>query len=286
MRKTWITLAVMLAITAALAGWIRLHPARESAPAQRLSTLTPAVVHALTVEWRGRRTFVLERQGRHWRIVQPFAARADALETGRILSLLGAPADTVLPATGLDRYGLAAPERRIVADGQTYALGAINPVTGEAYVLTRDRVYVLPARFAASVPADPGKLIDKQLLADDETPTAFAFPKFSVRQQGGRWITDVAGQPGEDDLMRWVEGWRLASALRAEHDASEPEGEHISIALRDGRHVAIGVRERDGELIFTRYDEHVRYYFTAKSAQRLLAPPSPSGRAILGAKPK
>lgn len=270
----------MLALIAGLGLWLWLRPAPDARTArERVSTATPDSVQALRIEWPGRAMRVLEKRDGGWRIVEPHHARAEPLQVERILSLLEATSELALPATDLGRFELDRPRVRVTVDGHTYALGGTNPVTGGVYMNRGDAVLLLEPRYAGVIPADPEALNDKRLLAPAEIPVAFSFPRFRVVQQGGKWVVMPAdGELSQDDILRWVENWQLASALRAEPFDGPAPATYIAVDMRDGSRAIIGVGEQDGEFAFTRYDEHMRYYFFAQGAKRLLAPPSTSRR--------
>jgi Domain of unknown function (DUF4340) len=274
MRRTWITLAVMLALVLGLGTWLGLRPADVKPERVRVSSIAPASARELRIEWPGKTTLVLTKTGDAWRIVAPYTGRAEPLRIDRILSLLDATSELAMPATDLAQFELDRPRARITVNGEAYALGGINTVTGGVYVQRGNQVLLLEPRYAGLIPADAQSLNDRRLLATNETPAGFSFPQFKVTQQDGKWnVSPRDGDLGQDDLLRWVEGWQLASALRAERFQGRAPASHITIDLRDGRSIAIGVSELDGEIAFTRYDEHMRYYFFAGSARRLLAPP-------------
>lgn len=268
----------MLALVAGLGLWLWLRPADVKGTRVRVSDASPADVRELRIEWPARNAaLTLNRRDGAWRIVAPHEARAEPLQVERILSLLAATSELALPATDLGRFELDQPRARLVADGRTYALGGINPVTGSVYLQRGGEVLLLEPRYASVVPADPQALNDKRLLAASEQPAGFTFPQFKVMQERGKWtVRPAQGELSQDDVLRWVEGWQLAAALRAEPYTGPVPSSYIAIELRDGRRVPVGVTDQDGELAFTRYDEHMRYFFFANTARRLLAPPAAS----------
>lgn len=285
MRRSWISLAVMLALVAGLGLWLWLRPAELGPAREPLSAVTPQSAREVRIEWPGKPALVMEKRDDTWHIVAPRAGRAEPLQVERILSLLQATPELSLPATDLARFELEQPRARIIVDGDAYALGGTNPVTGSFYVQRGDQVLLLKPRYAGIVPADPQSLNDRRMLAAHETPVAFTFPQFEVVQQGGKWsVTPADAELSQDDVLRWVEGWRLSAALRAEPFEGRTPASHIAVDLRDGRRIAIGVAERDGEIAFTRYDEQMRYYFFANAARRLLAPPGANLAGNTGAK--
>jgi len=275
MRKSWITLGIMAAAILALSAWIYLRPVQKVGERTRISMLAPTSARELRLERPGKPALKMKRSDGQWHITVPFAARAEPAPVERLLSVLTATAELALPAADLARFELDHPRARLTIDGQSFSFGTVNPVTGNVYVLSGERVFLLEPKYANVFPADPNAMIDRHLLAADETPVLFAFPQFEVRQEAGNWrVTPRDGELSQDDLLHWVEGWRLASALRAEPYEGPAPAAHITVGLRDGRRIAIGVTEHEGELAFTRYDEHLRYYFFGNNARRLLAPPS------------
>lgn len=284
MRRSWITLAVMLGLVAGLGVWLWLRPADVKTARERVSGIDPDSVRELRIEWANKASVALKKENGTWRLVAPRAGRAEPLQVERILSLLRASSELSLPATDLARFELDQPRARISVDGQRYALGGLNPLTGGVYVQRGDQVLLLEPRYAGIVPGDPQSLNDRRVLAAEETPVSFTFPQFKVAQENGKWnVTPRDGDLSQDDVLRWVEGWKLAAGLRAEPYEGRAPKTHITVELRDGRRIAIGVAELEGEIVFTRYDEHMRYYFFANSARRLLAPPGAS-LAATGAK--
>ena len=266
-------LLVLLAVIAALGGWIYLHPQGKTATPLHLSALTPGAAREVRIEVPGKPLVVLEKRAAGWQLTAPYSARAETHLVEEILSILDATPRAQLPPQDLARFGLAQPHERITIDGRDFALGAVNPITSEVYVLHANRVYVLSPRYAA-MPSEADSLISHSILASTEVPVRFTFPQFEVKLQNGIWqLKPGNGNLSEDDLVRWVDAWRSASALRVEPDAGPATPTAVDIELRDGRHVAVGVTERDGELVLTRFDEHVHYYLFANSARRLLAAP-------------
>jgi hypothetical protein len=285
MRRTWTTLALMLMLVVGLGTWLWLRPADIKPARQRVSNIAPGSARELRIDWPGKGALVMKKSGDAWRIVAPYAGRAEPLRIERILSLLEATSELAIPANDLAQFELHQPRARITVNGETYALGGMNAVTGGVYLQRGDKVLLLEPRYAGLIPADPQSLNDRRVLATGETPVAFSFPQFKLTQQDGKWnVAPRTADLSQDDVLRWVEGWQLASALRAEPFEGRAAASHISIDLRDGRRITIGVAELEGEIAFTRYDEHIRYYFFAASARRLLAPPGANLAQSTGSK--
>ena len=127
------TLLVLAAVVAALAAWVLLHerelPSSDERRrlARRVFRLEPDQVSALTIEWRGR-TVRLEREAAGvedaapaaggWRLVEPFAGRADGALVERLVGDL-AGLEIVRRLEGAKRaeVGLEPPRGRLTFRG-------------------------------------------------------------------------------------------------------------------------------------------------------------------------
>jgi hypothetical protein len=192
----------------------------------------------------------------------------------RLLAILDARASNRLPAEDLTRFELAPPRARLTIDQQSFDFGAINTVTREQYVLTRDAVYTVILNYGAALPPDAFTLIARRLFESDEPVTRFVFGAFTLEQQDGKWrMTPPQDDLSQDDLQRWAGAWRHASALRAEpYDQRQPQ-EELHLELASGKRVTLGVLQRTPEFVLARPDIKLQHVFTAETGQRLLTPP-------------
>lgn len=273
-----------LAVLVAAAGaWLWLRPAARTAePDFPVSPLKAAGVKSLRVEVGGAPPVVLERGERGWRQVAPVPARTDEMRVQRLLDVLGTRSATRLPAVELERFDLAAPVAKLVVDGQVIAFGAVNPVTGEQYLLSGDHVYLVPVAFALSLPPPGESLASKLLLGEDEVPAAFDLPSRRIERREGRWEQSPpsvdAAALSQDDYQRWVERWRFASSLATVPAAQRQRGEKLALTLADGRRVELLARDEAGGFMLVRLDEKLEYRFGADLRARLLGGPAAAPR--------
>ena len=273
MKGAWITNALLLLAVAALASFVAFKPRGEPG-AHRLSRLQPKEAKRIVLERSGDPAIVMERKADGWLITAPLSARADAFQAERLLAILDAATAHRLPAQDLARFELDRPFARVMIDGETFSYGAINAVTREQYVLTAQAVYALPARYRTMLPANVSQLIHKQLLESGELPVRFEFRDFTVARGEKGWrVQPAPGEVSQDDIHRWVDGWRHAAALRVEPYAGDKAVDTIAIELRDGKRLELEVLQKTPELMIGRPDAKLRYHFAAQAARELLAPP-------------
>lgn len=273
MKRGWLLNMVLLAAVAALALFVSLNPSREEQAKQPLSTLQSAQVQHITLERPGQPRVMLERRDAQWQITTPLQARADEFQVLRMLTILEAQPSAQLPASDLDRFDLEAPAALLTIDGTEYAFGGINTVTREQYVRRGDTVYIVALRHGAALPANANALIRRVLLAEQEQPANITLPEFSLGQKDGRWTLTPPADVSQDDLQRYADQWRHASAAQTEPYAGKPPLAEIRITLRDGKVLEFGVLQFAPQLLLWRRDTGLQYLFMEAAGRALLGKP-------------
>jgi hypothetical protein len=272
-RAGWLN-AALAVIVVALGAFFYFRPARDAPVEYPLSALKLLEATSLRIERADAAAIVLEKKQDAWFISAPFAARADASRVQQLLAIIEARAAHRLPDGDRGRFGLAPPQARVIVDGQPFSFGMVSDITREQYVMAGGAVYAVHARFGAALPVDAVQMASRQLFGADESPVRVALRDFAVEQRDGKWtLAPRPGDLGQDDLLRWVDEWRLASALRVEPRSAAKARDEIKIQLKNGGGFTLGVLSRDPELVLVRSDEKLEYRFRAELAKRLLSPP-------------
>jgi len=280
-RAGWLN-AALAVIVAALGAFLYFRPAQDSAVEYPLSALKPQEATSLRIERAGAAPIQLDKKQGAWFVSAPFAARADALRVQQLLAIVEARAAHRLPAGDRERFGLEQPQARIIVDGQPFSFGMVSDITREQYVMSGDAVYAVHARYGAALPVNADQMASRQLFGADESPVRIALKDFAVEQRDGTWtLAPHSGDLSQDDLLRWVDEWRFASALRVEPRSAARARDEINIHLKNGGGFTLGVLSREPELVLARSGEKLQYRFGAELAKRLLSLPgtSPDGPA-------
>ena len=273
-RVGWLN-AALAVIVVALGAFFYFRPAQDAAVEYSLSALKPSEARSLRIERAGAAPILLDRKQDAWIISAPFAARADASRVQQLLAIVEARATHRLPASDLGRFGLEQPEARIIVDGQPFSFGMVSDITREQYVMSGDAVYAVHPRYGAALPVNAVQMASRQLFGADEAPVRIALKDFAVEQRDGKWtLAPRARDLSQDDLLRWVDEWRLAGALRVEPRSAARVQDEIKVQLKNGGGFTLGILSREPELVLARSDEKLQYRFRAETAKRLLSPPS------------
>ena len=271
-RGLWLNVALLAAVTAlALFAYLKPH---QGEPRFKLSTLKAAEAMNVKIEIAGSAPIVLERAASEWRLAAP-VARADGFQVERLLEILDAASKDRFPAAGLARFDLNEPYARLTINRQSFNFGAVNPMSREQYVLTQDGIHLVALRYGAALPASALQLVSRELFAAEEAPVAFEFMEFRLAQQGGKWVMSPAvADSSQDDINRWIDEWRLATALAVLPISNRKPLATIKVGLKGGRDVTLAVLQREPQLVLARSDQQFEYQLAAETAKRLLAPPT------------
>jgi hypothetical protein len=275
MSRAWWLNAALLAAVVALAAFIHFKPVKDAPVEHPLSALKPAESRSIRIERAGAQPILLDRKQDSWIITAPFTARADDMRVRQLLEILEARAANRLAAADLARFELERPAVQVTVDGQSFGFGMVSPVTREQYVLTSGAVYAVSPRYGAALPAGAADLASHQLFAPGEDPVRIALRNFTVEQRDGTWV--LSGAPrdlSQDDLIRWVEQWRMAAAARVGPLARAKALAEIRIRLKDGGAFTLALLAREPELVLARPDEKLQYHFLADAGKRLLSLPN------------
>jgi hypothetical protein len=274
MNRAWWRNAILAAAVAALGLIVYLKPGTDATLEHALSAATPEAARTIRVERAGTAPIALEKRGVDWFLTSPLAARASPPQVERVLAIAGAKSAVRLAAIDLARFDLERPALRLTIDGQHFDFGIVNEISREQYVLTGGTVYAVSARYGAALPAGPADLLDRQLLARSEVPEHIELNGFSISREEGKWVSKPpGGDLSQDDLQRWADDWRHASALRVEPYRGGTPAVEVRIRLRDGKALSLGVLSREPEVVLLRPDEKLVYYLSKGAAKRLLSPP-------------
>jgi len=276
-RTGWLVNLLLVAVVAALAAYALRGGRTEDPNLQPLTGLAASVVQRIVIESRGSDPIELAREGGAWFVTRPLYARANATQVDRVLDLLAVRARDRMPARELQRFDLDQPALRVRFDDTAIAFGTTNPLTQDQYVLAGDAVYMISSHHRAAIPDRVERMLTHSLLRKDEKPVSFELPGFSVDRREGKWTLKPEQQDAnlsQDDFNRWVDEWRFASSLLTQAASGKPTQERIAVRLEDGRTLQLGIVQREPELVLTRADENLTFYFSQDVRERLLAGPS------------
>jgi hypothetical protein len=173
MRARWLLNLLMLVLVAGL-GWLVY---RETAPGADPNQLATEAAHSIVLERVDDQDIVLE-QGEHgWRLRTPRDLPASAFHVDLVQRFLTSAVTARYAATEVDlaAAGLTAPKLVLVADGERFAFGGLDPLGKRRYLLHEGQVLLLQEGVSAILRSPWWNLIDRRLLPPDAQVVALEF---------------------------------------------------------------------------------------------------------------
>lgn len=271
---SWLNL-IMLVTVVVLATVLYIKPSLQEESTHKISSLSAQAAQHIRIT-RQDIAIELSRADNHWYMRKPVEGRVNEEKVERILEILSAASQHLLPLTNLDRYGLISPLIELQVNQESFKFGDFAPVTNEQYIATRQHVFLISPRYAASLSVLPADLLDSRLIAEDEIPVEFTLTNFHLKHEQGWQVSPPHHEHtfSQDALNQWVQAWYSAHAIYLTLDSGKPDtdGEEISIVLQDGRKIRLIAVQNESELTLQRIDEGIRYHFPISLGNRLLDP--------------
>lgn len=287
MKARWlINLALLVVVVGvALALYLVPQSQQDHAVAIAVSTLNPAKIKNISIEFPAKKPVTLEERDGRWFLARPFAARADQSAADRILSILGATTVDKFDAADPARYGLDHPSLVLKLDAEEFVFGTYNPVNGMQYVGYKNSVYLVAIRYSEAASIQVVEMIDKNLLAPGEQIAGFDFSRLeqwedhglTLDQHNGQWkVSRADAKPKQNELNEWVaDSWGTLIARSVEPYTPDLKTKYPSfeIKLKNGKTLHVDKQGESPELVLARPDEGLRYRFPQDVGFQILNPP-------------
>lgn len=152
-------LSWLLVIVAMLAGavlWTVQHQSAGAAPKTLLPFGPDAVTH-IDIKTREGVLRRFEKRDGQWHMLVPLQGLADVSHMQRLTAIAKARVLGWRPASEFDadKIGLAPPWAIVTVNGHELKFGTLAALAPQRYVLIKDHIAMIPARYAADIAATP-----------------------------------------------------------------------------------------------------------------------------------
>jgi hypothetical protein len=250
----------------------------ETAKEIPLSERDPATVGWITLTRPEQADLRFERRNDHWRITEPYRARANQARIDALLGFLNIRSHRQIKAGNrkLDEFGLDAPRAELSFDDLTLKFGATHPVYTGRYVLLDDTIHLVADNTFHQLLAPATDYVDSQLLYGEPDIRAINLPDLKVNRRRGAW----QAVPGRREwtgaaIEQMVAAWRTARAQQVRPIQNELPLGTVQIWTGGDDPIEFRILDLAPELVLAREQRGVQYHFAEESALRMLKPGQP-----------
>ena len=245
LRQRWL-INLGLAAIGTLLAWLALQDVQQTLSSGRLTDLQAHRISRVLLERSAGPVIQLERDGDGWWMRSPLEAPADAEAVERLLDILSARVERVLPAdaAAAGRLGLEPPRIRLTLDGLTLDIGDSDPINGHRYLMMGDLIQLIDDQQLPWLLANPERFLSRRLLAADFSPG----------------LGSIDGRPISADALAGLVG---IEADRVEPMQGELSGRVLVIESADGGD-PLRFLIAEGGTRWTRLDQRLTYWFSQR----------------------
>ena len=216
-----------------------------------------------------------------WQLENHRALPASEFQLHALLGVLSARPGRSFPdkALNLADAGLDPPQATLFLNDTLIYIGGTTPLDRLRYVQYGNNVHLLNDTYQHLVNADWTNFVDRRLVPADAVLTGLQLPDFTLtRDNEQQWQVSPASTDDQTaSLDAFMDNWQAAAATYIRRHDGAAEGTPIILTLADNRPaVKLYLAAREPELILTRPDWGIQYYFPGNMSATLLGLPADS----------
>jgi len=218
---------------------------------------------------------ILSKTGDQWQMDEPYKNRANTLLIDRILDLTVTKSHVQYPAVNvnLKQLKLLASDLTITLNDTKLIFGTTDAIKGYRYVKNNDTVHLITDSFSHLVRGQITALLSPALLPDNFGMIKLVLPDFVLQSDETGWKTIPENKfVSADQLQNLFDEWQFARALRVEKITAKFENKNSNIEVHNNKdqHILFGLSRTNKEIVLSRPDIGLHYYFSAEAGKKLL----------------
>jgi hypothetical protein len=237
MRRQRLVNLFLLLLVLLLGLWVWLTPEQPTgAPSEPLTQLDPAAIQRIEIRNNNGPRFVLLREGREWRMTEPYRVPANTPRIDILLDLLSTPQieSFPLPAERLAEFGLDRPLAELTFNQTRITFGGTHPYNYRRYLRIDDRLYLTNDIFPHHALARAEEFISHALFAEDTEIREISTPDWRLYNDQGDWNLEPANQAvGREQLRDKATAWQHTWVARVIKAPATPGDTTVSVRLAD-----------------------------------------------------
>ena len=280
-RRTLLNLS-LAAVAIALGLVITYKPGLVPPPVpESITGLSADSITSIRVTRKERMPLNFVKTAGGWQLENHRALPASEFQLHALLGVLSARPGRSYPdkALNLADAGLDPPQATLLLNDTLIYIGGTTPLDRLRYVQYGNTVYLLNDTYQHLVNADWTNFVDRRLVPADAVLTGLQLPDFTLKRDNEQqWQVSPASTDGQTaGLDAFMDNWQAAAATYIRRHDGAAEGTPIILTLADNRPaVKLYLAAREPELILTRPDWGIQYYFPGNMSDTLLGLPADS----------
>ncbi|MFV2059179.1 MAG: DUF4340 domain-containing protein [Gammaproteobacteria bacterium] len=246
----------------------------------KLSALNETAVNSITITRRTSDTVILKKIKDKWYMTSPYKVRANTFYIESILQITKADSvsEFTISSNDKDKFKLNPPQASLKLNNQLFLFGTNEQLHLNRYILTNNKLYLLPDRYFYLLNITTTGYIDHALIAKDNEIKKIKLANVSIELKKGKWrVSPELKNSSTDDVIQLISEWNNSQVVEINKltDTNDKPDFNIEVTLNNNQAAIIfNVIMKEDYYLFNRPDLKLSYKLNQDMANRLLQIPN------------
>lgn len=236
-----------------------------------LSDLPEVDIDRIQIERESKQDIVFTRTDQDWRIERPLQFAANSKRIQAILQLLQAVSLAQLKIDDVDlrQLRLDNPTTVLKFNEHRFIFGGIESLQGRRYLRVVNTIHLIDDTLYPLLQQPALFFANAQLLRDDLLIAEIAFPGYTLRKRGQKWLASAKGQISEQESIKTVNAWQEAEASMLKPYSSLSSLGDVIVTTTQAQTIRFIIVKQLPTLVLARSDLGLEYHFDKATTKRL-----------------
>ncbi len=245
-----------------------------------LSSLNEETVNTIAITRRTGDAVTLKKINKQWYMTSPYKIRANTFYIESILQITKAESISQFTITDNDKnkFKLNPPQASLKLNNQLFSFGTNEQLHLNRYILTNDKLYLLPDRYFYLLNIVTTGYIDHALINKNDKIIKLKLKDSEIKLINSNWIVNPeAKNSSVDDIVQLISEWNNSQVVEITKLTDDTVNANFSIEIKlDNNLPAIifDILLKDDFYLFIRRDLKLQYKLNQDMANRLLKIPN------------
>ncbi len=246
-----------------------------------LSNLTQAQVNTIEITRQTAETLKFNKKNNQWYMTSPYKVRANSYYIESLLRITQAKSISQFSISNADKnkFKLKPAQATLKLNEQLFIFGTNEQLNLNRYILTNEKLYLIPDRFFYLLNSTATGYIDHALIGKQKKITGIELDKHQIQLLNSKWtISPKLDNSSTDDVIQLVSEWNNSQAIEiVKLSNSNNINKKYSVKIfinNNSTPIVFDIVVTDENYFFIRNDLKLQYKLNHDMADRLLKIPN------------
>ncbi len=247
----------------------------------KLSNLTETQINTIEITRQTGEALQFIKKNNRWYMTSPYKARANTYYIESLLRITQAKSISQFSISKADKnkFKLTPAQATLKLNEQLFIFGTNEQLNFNRYILTNEKLYLIPDRYFYLLNSTTTGYIDHALIGKQEKITSIQLEKYQIQLLNSKWVTNPKlDNSSADDIIQLISEWNNSQAIEIiKLSDTENINKKFSVKIiinSSTTPIIFDIVVNDENYFFIRPDLKLQYKLNHDMADRLLKIPN------------